>query len=108
MEVKANNPYCGNNRQNKEKMLFVNRRNRNTFTNFRSRQGKKVMSLANQHMDSNYFKSDWNLTYLIYCIIFIMVSDLRMGPNELFTIISINFNIMYFSIRSSLSRISFN
>ena len=51
MEVKTNNPYYGNNRQNNEGMHFVNRRNRNTYKTVKSRQGKKVMSPANQHMD---------------------------------------------------------
>jgi len=76
MEVSANNPYCGNNRRNNERMHFVNRRKRNTFINVKSRQSRKVLSPANEHVDYSYFKYYWNLTYLIYCTIFILVSDL--------------------------------
>jgi len=76
MEVGANNPYCGNNPQNNERVHFVNRRRRNTFINVKSRHGRRILSPANQHMDFNYFKYYWNLTYLIYFTIFIVVSDL--------------------------------
>jgi hypothetical protein len=51
MEVKANNPYCGNNHQDNERMHFVNRRTRNTFIIVNTRQGKKVMSPVNKHVD---------------------------------------------------------